>query len=141
MAGEKISEIYCWNTVMDKMNIYLASSKRGVRRIGLSLNKGVDCLEYFKDMFPGDKVFKDEEMNRPLLKAAMATLKNSPAVNDLSLDIKYTPFQLMVWKAITMIPFGQTRTYGEVAMIIGKSGGARAVGQAMNRNPLPLIFP
>lgn len=39
------------------------------------------------------------------------------------------------------IPFGETKTYGEVAKMMGSPGGARAVGQAMGKNPLPLIFP
>jgi O-6-methylguanine DNA methyltransferase len=44
-------------------------------------------------------------------------------------------------KAIARIPFGETRTYKEVAAMAEKPKGARAVGQAMGRNPLPLIFP
>ncbi len=52
-----------------------------------------------------------------------------------------TEFQRRVWLELTRIPYGETRTYGEVARSIGKPGASRAVGQANNRNPVPLIVP
>lgn len=52
-----------------------------------------------------------------------------------------TPFQLTVWEAITGIPYGEHRSYGEIARTIGRPGAARAVGGACNRNPIPLIIP
>lgn len=52
-----------------------------------------------------------------------------------------TPFQRLVWEALREIPYGETRTYGEIARRIGHPGAARAVGQANNRNPLPIVVP
>lgn len=52
-----------------------------------------------------------------------------------------TPFQQRVWKVLTRIPYGRTRSYGWVAWRAGVPGGARAVGQANARNPVPLIVP
>lgn len=52
-----------------------------------------------------------------------------------------TPFQLSVWKELLRIPYGETRTYGQVAAAIGKPGAARAVGMACNRNPLWIVIP
>lgn len=52
-----------------------------------------------------------------------------------------TPFQRLVWAALHRIPFAATRTYGEIAAQLGNPLQARAVGQACNRNPLPLIIP
>jgi len=80
-------------------------------------------------------------MNRSLIKAVEAALVGRPVPEDISLDITGTSFQRMAWTLISRIPFGQARTYGEVAMMIRRPGGARAVGQAMSRNPLPLVFP
>ena len=57
------------------------------------------------------------------------------------LDLVGTPFQLKVWKALTGIPPGETRTYGQVAESMGQPGAARAVGRACGANPLPLIVP
>lgn len=52
-----------------------------------------------------------------------------------------TPFQQAVWQVTRSIPYGQTRSYSWIARQIGIPGGARAVGQALNRNPLPVIVP
>ena len=52
-----------------------------------------------------------------------------------------TPFQQAVWQAARQIPYGQTHSYGWLAAQAGKHGAARAVGQAMSRNPLPVIVP
>ena len=52
-----------------------------------------------------------------------------------------TPFQRGIWEAARQIPYGQTRSYGWVARQAGKPGAARAAGQALGRNPLPVIVP
>ena len=52
-----------------------------------------------------------------------------------------TAFQRRVWQALRAIPPGETRTYAEVARVIGRPGAARAVGAACARNPLALVIP
>ena len=59
----------------------------------------------------------------------------------LPLDMRGTPFQKQVWQALLAIPFGQTRTYGDLAKQFGKPQAARAVGAATGRNPLSIIVP
>lgn len=51
------------------------------------------------------------------------------------------PFHEACWRAARTIPFGATRTYGELAQMAGSPGAARAVGQAMRRNPTPIVIP
>ncbi len=52
-----------------------------------------------------------------------------------------TPFQLAVWATLLAIPYGETRSYGEIAAAIGRPTAARAVGLANGRNPISLIIP
>jgi methylated-DNA-[protein]-cysteine S-methyltransferase len=52
-----------------------------------------------------------------------------------------TPFQRRVWQAARLIPYGETRSYRQLAVGIGQPGAARAVGQALARNPLAIIVP
>lgn len=54
---------------------------------------------------------------------------------------KGTPFQTAVWQALLEIPYGQTRTYGQIAAAVGNPKASRAVGMANNRNPLCIIVP
>jgi methylated-DNA-[protein]-cysteine S-methyltransferase len=57
------------------------------------------------------------------------------------LDLKGTEFQKSVWTALLTIPFGETRSYGEIARQIGKPTAVRAVGAANGRNPISIIAP
>ncbi|GIG89045.1 methylated-DNA--[protein]-cysteine S-methyltransferase [Plantactinospora endophytica] len=50
-------------------------------------------------------------------------------------------FERAVWTEMSKIPYGETRTYGEIASVVGDPGAARAVGVACNRNPIPVIVP
>ena len=52
-----------------------------------------------------------------------------------------TPFQRAVWDALTEIPYGETRSYGEIARRVGKPRAARAVGMANNANPIAVVVP
>jgi AraC family transcriptional regulator of adaptative response/methylated-DNA-[protein]-cysteine methyltransferase len=60
---------------------------------------------------------------------------------DIPLAYPGTDFQLTVWKALIAIPYGQTRSYGEIAGTIGKPGAARAVGGANGANRIAIIIP
>jgi len=60
---------------------------------------------------------------------------------DVPLSFAGTDFQKRVWGALLTIPFGETRSYGEVAAQIGKPGASRAVGAANGRNPISIIAP
>ena len=60
---------------------------------------------------------------------------------ELQLAPHGTPFQKRVWHEIAQIPYGQVMTYGEIASRVGNPNKARAVGQAANRNPIPIIVP
>jgi len=59
----------------------------------------------------------------------------------LDLDFDGTDFQKKVWNALLAIPFGETRTYAEIARQIGKPKAVRAVGAANGRNPISIIAP
>ena len=60
---------------------------------------------------------------------------------DLPLDLRGTEFQRRMWAAVAGIPYGETRTYAEIALAIGQPKTVRAVGAANGANPLPLVVP
>lgn len=60
---------------------------------------------------------------------------------DLPLDLHGTDFQQRVWALVREIPFGQTRTYGDLARALGNVGAAQAVGAANGKNPVPIAVP
>ena len=59
----------------------------------------------------------------------------------VQLDVVGTPFQKKVWQALLTIPFGETRSYAEIARQIGSPRAVRAVGAANGRNPLSIVAP
>ena len=59
----------------------------------------------------------------------------------IPLDLRGTPFQVAVWKALLGIPHGETRTYAEIADAVGRPAAVRAVGSAIGRNPVSVLVP
>jgi methylated-DNA-[protein]-cysteine S-methyltransferase len=68
-------------------------------------------------------------------------VSGSPINFEVATDLRGTAFQIAVWEALRAIPYGQTRSYGEIARAIGRPRACRAVGQANHRNPIPIVVP
>lgn len=60
---------------------------------------------------------------------------------DIPLSLKGTDFQLNVWRALQTIPYGETRSYKQIAEAVGCPKGFRAVGMANNKNPIGIVVP
>jgi O-6-methylguanine DNA methyltransferase len=60
---------------------------------------------------------------------------------DVPLDLRGTPFQRQCWRALLEIPYGQTRSYAEIAALVGRPNAFRAVGMANHANPVAIIVP
>lgn len=83
--------------------------------------------------------------NTPLLMEAAGQLEEYMAGKrkafTLPLEPKGTPFQQKVWKALIDIPYGETRSYKQIAQAVNCPSGYRAVGMANNKNPIAIIIP
>ena len=93
----------------------------------------------------GDDISETDNVASPLLEEARKQLDQyfmgSRTRFDLPLQPAGTDFQQRVWLALSDIGYGQVLTYGELAGVLGNVHLARAVGQAANRNPLPIFIP
>lgn len=67
--------------------------------------------------------------------------KGSRKVFNLKIKFKGTEFQKRVWDELYKIPYGETRSYQDIAILIGNYKASRAVGMANNKNPIPIIVP
>jgi len=141
MAGAPLQKIYCWSIKLDRLYVHMASTEKGALRIGIRLDSTTDARGFFKGFYPNSELLENHDANRSLQRVVEAAFSNEETQDELDLDIACTPFQWSALKAIAKIPFGETRTYGQVAAMAENPKGARAVGQAMGRNPLPLVFP
>jgi methylated-DNA-[protein]-cysteine S-methyltransferase len=118
----------------------IIGSPAGLRRITLPHSTEKAALialgNDVKEASPTTMLFSD------LIKRFQAYFSGGVAAFPDKLDYYgFTPFQRAVWEATRRIPHGQTRSYGWVAQQLGKPGAARAVGQALGRNPFPIIVP
>lgn len=86
-----------------------------------------------------------EQPNHPVLAETERQLedyfKGKRRSFDLPLDFAGTDFQKSVWQALLRIPYGQTRSYGEIANELGNAKAMRAVGAANGRNPISIVAP
>ena len=121
--------------------LLVAATERGVCRVALGENDAALAAELTAE-FPAARVVEDRSGKlHGWVTAILAYLDGREPDLDLPLDIRATAFQRRVWQELTKIPFGQTRTYTEIAKRIGRPTAARAVAQACATNPVALIIP
>jgi methylated-DNA-[protein]-cysteine S-methyltransferase len=119
--------------------VFVASTKKGVCMVDF-LTSEKAFLKRVKERFPGE-VIRDDRKNIGILFQLRKYLKGELRDFDCKLDFKGTPFQKKVWSELVKIPYGQTRSYKEIAKAIGHLNAFRAVGNANGNNPIPLIIP
>jgi methylated-DNA-[protein]-cysteine S-methyltransferase len=113
-------------TGLKRTTLPQASKAKAIVALDVDITKATLSREYFKDLI---KRFTDYFIGRRL---------NFPDKLDLN---RATDFQRKVWEVTRCIPYGETRSYAWVAGQIGNTSAARAVGQALGKNPLPIIIP
>ena len=84
---------------------------------------------------------QDEERYAGIFAELERYFAGEPVAFDVPLAPQGTPFQLAVWDALRRIPYGETRSYADVAREVGRPRGPRAVGQAVGSNPLGIVVP
>ena len=90
----------------------------------------------------GDGEIAPDAAPFPLLRRQLAEyFAGERTAFELPLAPAGTPFQRGVWDALLAIPYGETRSYGELAAAVGKPGAARAVGRANHDNPIGVVIP
>jgi len=115
----------------------------------VSSHRGVVCVEspgeaekrmarWERD---GIRLQEDGEYNAAVTRELDAYFAGKLRQFTVPLDLRGTPFQRRVWELLCDIPYGETRSYGEVAQAVGNSKASRAVGQAIGGNPVAIVVP
>jgi AraC family transcriptional regulator of adaptative response/methylated-DNA-[protein]-cysteine methyltransferase len=97
--------------------------------------------EILAQRYPESPLQRSDAQARALVEQAFNQELSNPHASKLKLVLSGTPFQLKVWQGLQEIPLGQVRTYGELAVVLGHPGAARAVGTALAANQLAYVVP
>ncbi|MGD9878772.1 MAG: bifunctional DNA-binding transcriptional regulator/O6-methylguanine-DNA methyltransferase Ada [Reyranella sp.] len=128
----------------DYGRVLVATTQRGIAAVFLGDSDRALESDLKRD-FPAADIRRDDSMLKPRVAAVLARLygRRPSALDapDAPLDIVGTAFQWKVWKALTEIPPGETRSYGEIARSIGEPTAARAVGRACASNQAAVVIP
>jgi methylated-DNA-[protein]-cysteine S-methyltransferase len=128
---------------MDSLFVAQAISPAGPLFLAASA-KGLLRLEFHHRMQKIDgheKLIESESALRPYLRELDEYFAGERRKFTLPLDLRGTPFQLACWNALLEIPYGETRSYADIARAIGHPQAFRAVGMANNRNPVAIVVP
>jgi O-6-methylguanine DNA methyltransferase len=117
-------------TVVDGLTLRLVTSDSGLRAIDFDLSRPVEGSRYGIHLIA-------TETARQLRAYFAGQLRRF----DLPLDMRGTDFQLRVWREVERIPYGETRSYLQMAEAIGAPRAVRAVGAANGANPIPIVVP
>ncbi|MGD8624725.1 MAG: bifunctional DNA-binding transcriptional regulator/O6-methylguanine-DNA methyltransferase Ada [Anaerolineae bacterium] len=120
--------------------LLVAATARGICAVKLGDDDGA-LEEALQAEFSQARLRRDDEGLGSWLAAIVRHLEGDLPHLDLPLDVRATAFQRQVWQELQTIPYGETRSYGQVARAIGRPGSARAVAQACAANPAALVVP
>ncbi len=128
----------------DYGRVLVAATQKGIAAVFLGDNDRTLERDLKRD-FPAAEIARNDQALAPRVRNVLARLygRKPSALDapDVPLDIVGTAFQWKVWKALTEIPPGQTRSYGEIARRIGEPAAARAVGRACATNQAAGVIP
>ncbi len=136
-AGARIA----WTAAPCALGLLLvAATERGICFVALDDSEDA-LLAELEAEFPQAEIVPDIGILESWTAEVLRRIGGAPARDSLPLDVRATAFQQRVWRALTDIPQGETRTYSEIARALGKPSAQRAVGRACATNPVSIVIP
>jgi len=136
-AGARIA----WTTAPCALGLVLvAATERGVCFVAFDDNEAA-LGAALRAEFPHAEIVPDIGILKAWTAEVLRRVEGKPPRATLPLDVQATAFQQRVWRALTEIPQGETRTYSEIARSLGKPAAQRAVGRACATNPVSIVIP
>ena len=120
--------------------LLVAATSRGVCAVSMG-SSDADLARALEREYPAAAITEDADALSRWTQSILTHLAGRRPRLDLPLDVQATAFQWQVWNALSAIPYGETRSYGDVAAAIGRPRAARAVARACAANPVALAIP
>ena len=141
MLDKNCKNIYYWEFQCNGLTAYVASSNRGAVRVKIGFSRDQSFFTQLKSFLPKSELFEDRKHNEGLIKVIENYLRGDNQSIDLPWDINTSLFMYNVYRNACKIPYGETKIYKDIAFMVGTPKGARAVGQALKKNPLCILIP
>ena len=122
-------------------SLRVASTEHGLAYVELPCASGRGLRGWLRRCVPDARCIDGFAPNRLAISQLLEYLEGKRVAFELPLDLRGTPFQNTVWQALREIPYGETRSYAEIARRVGQPNAVRAVGAANGANPVSLIVP
>src|SRR3954449_6392236 len=139
-AGMQISYTIVDASSRSLGRLLVAATARGVCAVAMG-SSDAELTSALSREYPAAAISADAGALAQWTKAILAHLSGREPRLDLPLDVQATAFQWQVWQALAAIPYGETRTYSQVASSIGMPTAVRAVARACATNPVALAIP
>ena len=120
--------------------LLLAATARGVCRVMIG-EVDAELERGLRDEYPQAVIRRDDRLLSAQVRVLLDHLRGGSPHAALPVDVRATAFQWRVWRELQAIPYGETRTYRDVAAAIGRPSAARAVARACATNPVALLIP
>jgi AraC family transcriptional regulator of adaptative response/methylated-DNA-[protein]-cysteine methyltransferase len=120
--------------------LLLAATDRGLCAAWFGRDEAGLARELARE-YPSAELHRKDRALAPMAASIRKHLDEGAPLARIPLDVEGTPFARAVWNSLQAIPYGETRTYAEVARSIGRPGAARAVGGACSANPVAVVIP
>lgn len=119
-------------------NIFFYETEIGI--IGIRENNKSITDIFFSKVDTNDNI-EETDLIKECFKQLKEYFEGNRMKFDLPLDARGTEFQKKVWNELLNIPYGETKSYKDIAVAIGNEKACRAIGMANNKNPIPIIIP
>jgi methylated-DNA-[protein]-cysteine S-methyltransferase len=136
------SQIIYWSQLQyEDLSLNVAATEKGLCYVQFAPGDIVDLQRWSASRMTRHELVHDQAAMQAYTRQLTSYLQGKITEFTVPLDMNGTPFQLEVWAALSGIPFGQTRSYSEIAEAVSRPSAMRAVGSAIGANPILIAVP
>jgi methylated-DNA-[protein]-cysteine S-methyltransferase len=133
--------VYWTLFVYEQWQMYIAATSNGLCYVGSQSKSLEELTNWVQNRLPNSVLVQDDVTLQPYTVELAEYFRGERKTFTMPVDLYGTPFQMSVWNALREIPYGQTKSYSQIAEHIQKPASVRAVGAAIGANPVLIMVP
>ncbi|WP_422656994.1 methylated-DNA--[protein]-cysteine S-methyltransferase [Paenibacillus sp. EC2-1] len=137
----EFSPVYWTLYTSNNWSLHMAATRQGLCFVGSNHSSIDELKQWVQVRRMGAPLIQDNKRLEPYVQELHEYLMGERQTFSLPIDVTGTSFQMLVWQALTQIPYGITQSYSDIASHIQKPASVRAVGTAIGANPLLITVP